>query len=26
VLQSEVEERLVARFLEVFGYTPVASR
>ena len=26
VLQSEVEDRLAQRFLEVFGYTPAASR
>jgi lipoyl(octanoyl) transferase len=26
VLQGEAEERLAARFLEVFGYTPVSSR
>lgn len=26
VLQTEAEERLAARFLEVFGYTPVSSR
>ena len=26
VLQAEVEDRLARRFLEVFGYTPVASK